>query len=130
MSLLSSCLWVGLGGFAGAVARFLTAVLVTRWLGLESFLATASANMLGCFAIGAAVTWLESRTVDPGELRLLVVVGFLGAYTTFSTFGLESLDLTRSGRGSIAVANLLLQPALGLGLALLGRNLALSILAR
>jgi CrcB protein len=126
---LRALLLVGTGGFLGAVGRYLTALAVTRGLGLESFVATAAANLSGCAAIGAAVAWFELRAVGSDELRLLLVVGFLGAYTTFSTYGLESLELLRGGRTLSAVLNLLVQPACGLAAVLLGRLLAHRLLS-
>ena len=112
---------VAAGGALGALARYGVALLVVERLGQASGWATTAANLSGCAAIGAAVAWLEQRPGADLELRLALVVGFLGAFTTFSTFALESAQQLDQGRPTVAVANLLLQPVLGLGAVLLAR---------
>ena len=126
---LTAALSVALGGALGALARYGTALVVTRQLGAESHWATAAANLLGCAAIGAAVAWLDQREVGSAELRLLLVVGFLGAFTTFSTYALEALRLMDASRVGAALLALVLQPALGLLLVLGTRSLVASWLA-
>ncbi|MEO0652201.1 MAG: fluoride efflux transporter CrcB, partial [Planctomycetota bacterium] len=120
---------VAAGGALGAVARYLVALLVVERLGLESLWATAAVNLLGCAAIGAAVAWFEARAGADLELRLALVVGFLGAFTTFSTFALEAARGLDQGRQLAALGNLLLQPALGLAAVLAARGLVAGWLA-
>lgn len=120
---------VAAGGALGALARYLVALLVVERLGLESLLATAAVNLLGCAAIGAAVAWLEARPGAEQELRLALVVGFLGAFTTFSTFALEAARGLDDQRSLLALANLFLQPVLGLAAVLAARGLVAGWLA-
>lgn len=87
-------LLVGLGGFFGSVLRY----LVSGWVqgfapGLTFPWGTLSVNLAGCFLLGIAAGWMEVRGMLAPETRLLVVVGFLGGFTTFSTFGLECFGL-------------------------------------
>ncbi|QDU68363.1 fluoride efflux transporter CrcB [Engelhardtia mirabilis] len=129
MSGLREVLLVGTGGFAGAVARYLTGGFVTRRLGLDTVLATVTANMLGCLAIGLAVAWLEAREEPAVAWRLVLVVGFLGSYTTFSTFGYETVELLREGRAGLALANALGQLLVGLAAVVAGRAVGNALLA-
>ena len=81
---------VGLGGFAGAVLRW----LVDGWVSERNPTAfpfgTLVINLTGSFLLGALFAWVIERDVLPPDVRLPLMVGFLGAYTTFSTFMLES----------------------------------------
>lgn len=129
MSAARDLLIVGAGGFVGAVARYLTGVVVLRRTEWAAPVGTAIVNVAGCLAIGAAMAWLETRAAPPTTWRLLVVVGFLGSFTTYSAFGFETLELLRAGRGAAAVANVGLQLLLGLGAVLLGRWTALAMIA-
>ena len=116
-------LLVALGGALGALARWGLAVGAARWLGEGAPWGTWAANVLGCFLIGLALPALSAA--DPR--RALAVVGFLGAFTTFSTYTAETLLLWESGRMGLAALNaagsvLAGLAACGLGLAL-GRAL-------
>ncbi|MFW5969571.1 MAG: fluoride efflux transporter CrcB [Halofilum sp. (in: g-proteobacteria)] len=87
--------WIAIafGGAAGAVSRWLMATGVQRWFGRDFPWGTLSVNVLGSFAMGLLVLLLIER-FDPGPaLRLGILVGFLGAFTTFSTFAVETVYL-------------------------------------
>lgn len=89
--------WIAIafGGAAGAVSRWLMATGVQRWLGRDFPWGTLSVNVLGSFAMGLLVLLFIER-FDPGPaLRLGVLVGFLGAFTTFSTFAVEAVHLVQ-----------------------------------
>lgn len=105
---------VGLGGFAGALARFYISGAVARASGDDfSFLGTLSVNLIGCFLIGV-LSVLASRSQLSPLMQKCLVTGFLGALTTFSTFALDSLNLLQAGRVGAAVANVLLNVVFGL----------------
>lgn len=107
-------LLAGTGGFAGSVCRYLTSLALSR-LFPESTLAygTLAANVLGCFFIGILGGWWETSKWLTPELRILLMVGFLGGFTTFSTFGWESLALGRAGHPGAAFLNIGLHLTLG-----------------
>jgi CrcB protein len=106
---------VGVGGFLGANARFLLA----RWIGLvvdtRFPLGTFVVNISGTFALGVVGTLVLQRLVPySDELRLAVGVGFLGAFTTFSTFGFETHALLEDGSWITALTNVVLSMLAGL----------------
>lgn len=109
---------VALGGSLGAVARFLLAGWITHRTG-RAFLGGAGGtlvvNVVGCLVIGALAAWIEGRADLHPNLRLFVFTGCLGAFTTFSTFGLETFELLREGDARMALANVALSVVLGLG---------------
>src|SRR3712207_1423106 len=98
-------LLVMLGGGAGAVARYAAASAIQARAGGRFPLGTVIVNITGCFLIGVLMTLLTDRyNLDP-NLRLLLVVGFLGGYTTFSSFEWETLTAVRGGDGWIGALN-------------------------
>jgi len=86
-------LLVGAGGSLGAVCRYLVGGWATDRLGSAFPYATLLVNASGSFLLGLVLTAVSRRTKPSDGLRLLVAVGFLGAYTTFSTFSVETLSL-------------------------------------
>lgn len=101
---------IALGGALGALARYATNEAV-RGL-CEGFpLATFAINVVGCFAFGLCYAMHAGSW--PAPLTAAVFVGFLGAFTTFSTFAFETLDLLQQGKTIAALANALLQNGLG-----------------
>lgn len=96
---LQKTFWVGLGGFLGANARYwLGGWIQARW-GSEFPWSTFVINVTGSFILGLFLTLLTERFALPRApvLRLIVAVGFVGAYTTFSTFEFETMELVRAG---------------------------------
>lgn len=96
-------LWVALAGAAGSVARVGLGLAAQRGLGDRFPAGTLAVNLLGCFAIGLVMVVCEARQVDP-RLRLALVGGFLGGFTTYSAFAWETLALAE--RRTLAVAGL------------------------
>lgn len=97
---------VGLGGFIGAISRFWISGLAQKLSGRFP-LGTLSVNLLGSFILGLFATLFIEKMVINQELRLFLLVGLLGAFTTYSTFSLETLNLMRSGDWSFAGFNIL-----------------------
>jgi CrcB protein len=96
-----------MGGFGGAVARFYTTMCLRPTAG--SFpLGTLTVNVLGSLALGFLATYFAQRQPDATHARLLLTVGFMGSFTTFSTFSHESVRLWQDGRWSSLAANIAL----------------------
>ncbi len=113
-------LLVGTGGFFGAVGRWLLAGAVQRAAGASFFpWGTLAVNLLGGLALGLLMELVRPGWVTP-QMRLLVGVGFLGGFTTFSTFMLESLRLVEEGEWLYAFGNLAGSVTAGLVLTWLG----------
>ena len=116
---------VGTGGFIGAIARYGISGLVQRSAALSSFpYGTLAVNMLGCLLIGIAVGLVDSRQVFGPDFKLFAVVGLLGGFTTWSTFGYETLTLLRDAEYLRATANVTIHIMLGLVLVWAGYALA------
>lgn len=114
---------IALGGAIGALARHLTSTVVQRvWAG-EMPMGTFVVNILGCFAIGLFAGASEGRPLMTGEVRLFVVVGVLGGFTTFSSFGFEAFELVRRGFAPLAALHLVWQCVLGVGAVAVGYEL-------
>lgn len=104
---------VGLGGFLGATARYAVGLIVARFWSLDFPLATFLINVSGCFILGLFSTLAAERMpIDP-LWRLLVATGFVGAYTTFSTFEYETQRLTEAGAAGWAALNVLASVVVG-----------------
>ena len=102
--LLRDGVLVGVGGFFGALGRF----LLSGWIGarVEQFPAgTLAVNVIGSLAIGFLAGAAGGRLLASGAVRLLVMAGFLGAFTTFSAFSYESVQLWQAGRWPALLAN-------------------------
>jgi CrcB protein len=124
---LVNALWIGPGGFAGAILRYSLGGIVQRQLPLSAFpYGTLGVNLLGCTLIGLLAGLADSRQVFAPELRSFAFIGLLGGFTTFSTFGIETVALARDGDTLGAAANVGLHVFLGLGLCWLAYALASS----
>lgn len=101
---------VGAGGFLGSALRFILATWSVRASGIAVFpVGTLVVNILGCLVIGFLAGLSEGRQVFNSEIRLLIFVGILGGFTTFSAFGLDTINLIRDGRIAFGMSNVLLQ---------------------
>lgn len=124
---MSNLLYIGLGGFAGATFRY---VVVTFMQGLSGGLfpfGTLGVNVLGCFVIGLLTQLASTHDLFSPELRLLVFVGFLGSFTTYSTFGNETVLLAQDAHLFSAFFNVAAHLLFGFGAVLLGLRLAAMI---
>jgi CrcB protein len=109
-------LLAGLGGFLGAMLRFGVGGLINRVKQGASFpYETLIINVAACLAIGFLATLSDARGVIGGGTRVFLFIGFLGGFSTFSTFGYESLQLIRDGQMLALASSVVLQVVLGIG---------------
>lgn len=101
------------GGALGTLARYALSGLAYDRLGTGFPWGTLLVNLVGCFAIGLLWAWAD-RAPFPPLLASFTFIGFLGAFTTFSTFGLETMNLARDGETLKAFANVAVSNGLGL----------------
>jgi CrcB protein len=122
---------VGLGGALGSMARHaVNRVVLHSWPTLTFPIATTMVNVLGCIVIGVLAGLASSGRIGMTPFwRELVIVGFIGGFTTFSTFGLETVTLLRSGAGVLAVLSVVVQLAGGLAGVYLGLLLGVRLTA-
>ncbi|MGB3633424.1 MAG: fluoride efflux transporter CrcB [Rubrobacteraceae bacterium] len=112
-------IYVAVGGAIGASARYLVSNWMSSWLGTDFPWGTFFANISGSFLIGIVLVLVEGGSL-PAEARLLLAVGILGGYTTFSSFSYESLQLITGGAIFATFLNMFGQLALGLAFVYLG----------
>ncbi|MCB9076315.1 MAG: fluoride efflux transporter CrcB [Anaerolineaceae bacterium] len=113
-------LWIGLGGFLGANARFLVQQWAAARWGADFPYGTMIANVTGSFIIALFLTLITERFLVSPEFRLFVAVGFLGGFTTFSSFSFETFTLLRGSGWWSASLNFLGNTVLGMMGVILG----------
>jgi CrcB protein len=104
---------IGLGGFLGAVTRYAVSLWIGQRWGRGFPLGTFFINISGSFLIALVMSLSTERLMISPQWRLFLAVGFLGAYTTFSTFELETGNLLRDGEWIIAGLNVVLSVVAG-----------------
>ncbi len=118
---------IGIGGFIGAIARYEIAIWIGQRWGRTFPLGTFVINVTGSFLIGLLMTLMTERIIENPQWRLLLVVGFLGAYTTFSTFEYETGALLKDGEWLYASLNVIGSVIVGFIALKLGEVIAKSI---
>ena len=116
--------WLLAGGGLGAVLRFAVALWVDERSGVAFPWGTLAVNVAGCFGIGVIATLADEHAIVSPGLRLFLVTGLLGGFTTFSAFGMETWQLVEDGRTLAAFANA--AGSLGAGLAAVIAGVALT----
>jgi CrcB protein len=116
---MKEVLWVGLGGFIGANARYLLGGWIAARLGPAFPYGTFVINISGSFILGLIMGTLEGHVLSP-VVRLSAAIGFVGAYTTFSTWSYETIRLIEDGSVLLAAANAFGSLAVGIGAAIAG----------
>lgn len=114
---------IAIGGAVGAILRFIVSGLAYDYLGSAFPWGTLVVNLIGCFLIGFLSQLFESMTVSPNT-RMMILVGGLGAFTTFSTYSLENVNLLRDGQMWVALGNVAASTVLGVVCVFLGISLA------
>lgn len=113
-------LLLALGGACGTLARHGLSGLVQRWSGGTLPWGTAAVNVVGCLLFGVVSAMAAERAQWSPQVRICLLTGFMGAFTTFSTYIYETQKLVADGQWLPAVGNLLLQNALGIVVLVLG----------
>jgi CrcB protein len=114
-------LLVMLGGSLGALSRYGVSLLAIKLFGTKFPWGTLIVNLSGCFLIGLAFAWGERGLgiMNP-SIRLFFITGYLGALTTFSTFGLETVTSYQGRQFLVSIANILANNVVGIALVFLG----------
>jgi CrcB protein len=107
-------LLLALAGALGSLARYGLAGVVQRAFDGGFPFGTLAVNVLGCMLFGVVWTLAEERLVISGETRFVLLVGFMGAFTTFSSYAFETGAMLRDAEWSIAIANIVAQNVLGI----------------
>jgi CrcB protein len=113
---------VGSGGFIGAIARHAISEMFLRHSKSTFPIGTFIINVVGCLLIGALMAWIEDRQALSANTRLFLIMGLLGSFTTFSTFGYQSYQLLQDGEIRLAVVNIVGSALLGLMAVALGHG--------
>lgn len=111
---------LALFGAAGTISRYFLHLFVQRMHGTQFPWGTFAVNALGCLAFGIVWGLAEHRALVGPQTRLFVLVGFMGAFTTFSSYAFETAQLIETGRWLWASGNLVLQNAVGISLVFVG----------
>jgi CrcB protein len=120
-------IYIGTGGFLGAISRYLISKWVeSRWESILPY-GTLAVNIIGSFFLGFLMTIFLERGITQPELRVGITTGFLGALTTFSTFGYETVMLLGEKDFLLASINVLTNLLLGLTAVIIGIILARAI---
>lgn len=118
-------LLAGAGGFIGSILRYLIVLCLNQWTDGAKFpFGTLMVNVFGCLIIGLLSQLGEARGIFTAEARVFIFVGILGGFTTYSSFGNETIDLWRGSKELMAIGNIAGHLILGLGAVWLGRLLA------
>jgi CrcB protein len=124
--------WVALGGALGSMGRFYAGTAVVRLTGPQFPWGTILINVVGSFIIAliATMTAPGGRFAASLDLRVFLMVGFCGGFTTFSSFSLQTLELLRDGRAGEALGNVVLSVVVCVLAAAAGYSIGLAMAAR
>lgn len=127
MDILKKILLLGAFGALGTLTRYGLTTLMHRFHGDSFPWGTLLVNVLGCFAAGLLWAMIEYKSCLSGETGILILVGFMGAFTTFSAFMLDTGKFVHSTNWLHALGNILLQNGIGFAMLLLGINVGRTI---
>jgi CrcB protein len=106
-------LWIGLGGAAGSILRYLFGSLVQRSAGMPFPIGTLAVNVVGCFIMGLLAQHYMNSQTSP-QMRVALMTGFCGGFTTFSAFSMETVGLMRGGEYGRSAAYVVLSVTLSI----------------
>lgn len=105
---------IGVAGLAGTVLRYWLSEFVAKQYGGTFPWGTLAVNLIGCFAAGAVFFFTEERLLVSETVRMVILIGLLGGFTTFSAYGLQSFALLRDGEFGLAILNIATSNIVGL----------------
>jgi CrcB protein len=120
---MSKLLLVGLAGLVGTLSRYWLSGAVSRRYGDTFPFGTLLVNLIGCFLVGLLFFFLQERSVNE-TLRAVILIGLLGGFTTFSSFGLQTFSMLQDGEFGLAALNIAASNLIGLFLVWAGYTLA------
>jgi len=121
---MSKLFLIGLAGFIGTLSRYWMSGVVAKRYGETFPMGTLVVNLLGCFLVGLLFYLLEERFLVNQTVRTAVLIGLLGGFTTFSSFGLQTFTLIQDRQFGLAVLNITASNVIGLLLVWSGYTLA------
>jgi len=121
---MSKLFLIGFAGFIGTVSRYWMSGAIAKRYGETFPMGTLVVNLLGCFLVGLLFYLLEERFLVNQAVRSAILIGLLGGYTTFSSFGLQTFTLIQDGEFGFAVLNIAASNVIGLLLVWAGYTLA------
>jgi CrcB protein len=120
---MKNILVIALGGSLGALSRYYLSKMITDYSGGTFPWGTLMVNLIGALLIGF-LYGLFDRIIIPIEFRVFITIGFIGAFTTFSTFALESVNLLREGEIKLGLSNIIINNGASIICVLLGFYIA------
>ncbi len=124
---MNKLLLIALGGGIGSILRFLISAGIHEWMNRVFFWGTISVNIIGSFIIGGAWAFFEQYQ-HHDNLRLFLMIGLLGGFTTFSSFSLETLTLFKNGDFKLAISYVLISNIGGISAAFMSYYLFKTLL--
>jgi len=121
---MSKIILIGLAGFIATLSRYWMSDVVAKRYGETFPMGTLVVNLIGCFLVGLLFYLLQERYLVNQTVRTVVLIGFIGGFTTFSSFGLQTFTLLQDGEFGLAVLNLIASNFVGLFLIWAGYSLA------
>lgn len=101
---LSNLLIVGLGGFLGSVARYAASISIDQKMNASFPYGTFSVNLVGAFILGLVYGWASQHASNSSNVKLFLITGFCGGFTTFSAFAFENFNLLNNRLTSVSIA--------------------------
>lgn len=114
----------GLGGFIGSSGRYIVGRLTTQWLTAPFPIGTLLVNIIGCLLIGILVGLSQRSNILSQNMSTLLITGFCGGFTTFSTFSNETLSLMQSRQLAYGITYILASVLLGIFMVWIGKSIS------